>query len=61
MQVIFVFLVAPLTEAEIIACDTIKTEFTAIDSFLTTVTSEPGFIISARLLLLYLFINLFLN
>jgi hypothetical protein len=61
MQVIFIFLVAALAETEIIACGTIETKFTTIDSFLAAITSKPSFVISASFFQLYLLLNLFLN
>ena len=58
---LFVLLEAALAETEVIACHTIKSEFSAIDRFLAAIASKPSLIGTRGLFLLYLFIDLLLN
>jgi hypothetical protein len=60
MKMIFVSLIATLTETEVIAGGTIKPVLTAIYRFLAPITSKPCLILSGSFLLFNLLFNLLL-
>lgn len=57
MQVLFVFAVASLTETEVVACITVKTELPSFYWFLAAIAGEPSFELASGIFRLDLLFN----